>query len=203
MQLDLAQRSASLLVRAMAILLLLLVTVVVGLFASFPAGRVVLQQFDSVVERIPGVGAVYKSFRQMSDVMLDSDTANFRDVKLVEFPRDGTYTLGFETTETPEPIQKAAGEGTSGSGSPGIRTVFMPLAPNPVMGGFLAHIPEEHIMDVDMTVEVGIRTIVTTGVGVTGGDAEMPSGLSTDQMQTLHGQQTTMANPPEDEADDQ
>jgi hypothetical protein len=45
-------------------------------------------------------------------------------------------------------------------------TLFLPLAPNPVMGGHLAHIPEDRVYDVDMTVEEGIRTIVTSGVAV-------------------------------------
>lgn len=194
-QFQLAPDKANTLVRVMAVVLLLLVTLLVGLFATFRTGKVALKQFDMLVERIPGLGAVYKSFRQMGDVMLESETGNFQDVKLVEFPQDGAYTLGFETTETPAPIQDAAGR-------EGMRTLFLPLAPNPVMGGFLAHLPEEQVLDVDMTVEEGIRAVVTTGVGVAQAPEDVQAGLTPAQMMNLNGQETTMANRSEGEADD-
>jgi len=98
-------------------------------------------------------------------------------VKLVEYPHEGTYTLGFETTRTPKPIRDAAGDDS-------MRTLFLPLAPNPVMGGFLAHIPESRIRDVDMTVEEGMRTVVTTGVAVAGEDTD---GLSREELSRLTG----------------
>lgn len=194
-QFQLAPEKANTLVRVMAVLLLLLVTLLVGLFATFSTGRAALKQFDLLVERIPGLGAIYKSFRQMGDVMLESESGNFQEVKLVEFPQNDAYTLGFETTETPDPIEDAAGR-------EGMRTLFLPLAPNPVMGGFLAHIPEEQIMDVDMTVEEGIRAVVTTGVGVAQPGPDGQIGLTPQQMVNLNGQQTTMANQSESEADD-
>lgn len=194
-QLQLAPERATTLVRVMAVVLLLLVTLLVGLFATFSTGRAALKHFDTLVERIPGLGAVYKSFRQMGDVMLESESGNFRDVKLVEYPYQDSYMLGFKTTETPDAIQDAAGRD-------GMETLFLPIAPNPVMGGFLAHIPEEHVMDVDMTVEEGIRAIVTTGVAIAQSDGEEQVGLTPQQMADLNGQQTTMANRTETEADD-
>lgn len=165
------------------VLLVVALTILVGFVASFRSGERVLAYFDAALERVPGLGAVYKSFRQMSDVMLESDADNFQSVKLVEFPHDGAYTLGFSTTETPEPIEEAAGRHE-------MRTLFLPLAPNPVMGGFLAHVPEERVMDVDMTVEEGIRAVVTTGVAVA--EAETGSeGLSKARLEQLTGQDMT------------
>lgn len=184
-QLELAPNRASTLVRFLAVILLLLVTLLIGLFAQFRTGQIVLGQFDALIQRVPGIGAVYKSFRQMSDVMLESDTRNFREVKLVEFPKDDLYTLGFETAATPDAIQDAAGH-------EGMRTLFLPLAPNPVMGGFLAHVPEEHVRDVELTVEEGVRAIMTTGVGITGSRPTATPGLSPAQMRSLNGHGTTM-----------
>ncbi|MFB6220992.1 MAG: DUF502 domain-containing protein [Halolamina sp.] len=144
-------------------LILLWFILIVGLFTNAThLGERAVDYFDYFISQIPAIGGVYESFRQMSDVVLESDTQNFRDVKLVEFPHEGAYTLGFVTTETPAPLSGPAGHAE-------MLTLFLPLAPNPVMGGHLVHMPAEKVMDVDMTVEEGIRAIVTSGVAVSGG----------------------------------
>lgn len=159
----------------LAILLLGVATVLIGLAAIFQRGRRAISYFDILVERLPGIGGIYKSFRKMSDVLLESGSDNFQSVVLVEFPQYDVYTLGFETTETPAQIEAAAGEDD-------MLTLFLPLAPNPVMGGHLAHVPTELVTEVDMTIEEGLRTVVTTGVAVSGSDAE---GLSQQEMVEL------------------
>jgi uncharacterized membrane protein len=140
-------------------------------------GELAVDYFDAFIAAIPGIGSVYESFRQMSDVMLESDTQNFREVKLVEFPHEGAYTLGFVTTETPESLREPTGHAE-------MLTLFLPLAPNPVMGGHLVHMPAEKVMDVDMSVEEGIRAVVTSGVAVSGGGAGA-KGLSPEQLSEL------------------
>jgi uncharacterized membrane protein len=55
-------------------------------------------------------------------------------------------------------------------------TLFMPMAPNPVMGGHVVHVPTSRVYDIDMTVEEGLRSIVTSGVAT--GDAEEAAVLS-------------------------
>ncbi|MFB6104494.1 MAG: DUF502 domain-containing protein [Halobacteriaceae archaeon] len=165
-----------LIVQTGVVVLLGVLTVFVGFLATFQRGQEAISTFDILIERIPGLGGVYKSFRKMSDVLLESDTENFQSVVLVEFPHDGAYTLGFETTETPEEIEDAARED-------GMRTLFLPLAPNPVMGGFLAHVPEERVRPVDMTVEEGMRTVVTTGVAIT---HEEEASLSQEELRRLN-----------------
>jgi uncharacterized membrane protein len=159
-------------------LLLVVSILVVGLVVnSSRYGERAVDYFDYLMTSVPGIGSVYESFRQMSDVMLDSDTQNFREVKLVEFPHEGAYTLGFVTTETPEPVAAPTGHDR-------LLTLFLPLAPNPVMGGHLVHVPADRVMDVDMTVEEGVRAVVTSGVAV-GGATETSPGLSPDQLRSL------------------
>jgi uncharacterized membrane protein len=161
-----------------AIVVLVVVIVTVGLLARFQYGERVIDYFDYLITTIPGVGSVYNSFRRMGDAMLESGVEDFREVKLVEFPHDDVYVLGFETSRTPLPIQGAAGV-------EGMTTLFLPLAPNPVMGGFLAHVPDERVRSVDMTVEEAMRTIITSGIA-----ADEPGGefraLSTDELRTLN-----------------
>ncbi|MFC7098723.1 DUF502 domain-containing protein [Halobaculum marinum] len=160
------------------------VIVVMGLFINTTRlGAAAVDYFDAAAAHVPGIGSVYESFRQMSDVMLEEDTQNFREVKLVEFPHEGAYTLGFLTTETPDPLRAPTGHER-------MLTLFLPLAPNPVMGGHLVHMPADRVMDVDMTVEEGIRAVVTSGVAVSSGSGTSGpggDGLSEEQLRTLAG----------------
>jgi uncharacterized membrane protein len=149
-----------------AVLGLVLVVLVAGTIANMRYGDHLIDFFDYFIGAIPGIGTVYHSFRQMGDAMLESDVENFRSVKLIEFPHDGIYVIGFETAQSPPTVGNAVGEAEDG-----MITMFLPLAPNPVMGGFLTHIPEERVSDVDMTVEEGVRSIITSGMA-TGANAE-------------------------------
>jgi uncharacterized membrane protein len=168
--------SSQLFTQGLAVTLLTFVTLGIGVVATFRRGQQAITYFDVFVERLPGVGGIYKSFRKMSDVLLESDTENFQSVVLVEFPIADIYTIGFKTTETPPDIEAAADRDD-------MVTLFLPLAPNPVMGGHLAHVPREYVTEVDMSIEEGMRTVVTTGVAV-GGEQD---GLSQHEMVQLGG----------------
>jgi uncharacterized membrane protein len=147
------------LLELLTVAVLLAVVFAVGVVAEGRSGNSpgFTREFDEFVAAIPGVGTVYTSVRKMSDVLLESDTESFQDVKLVEFPHDETYMLCFLTAHPPEAVREAVGEDT-------MKTLFLPLAPNPVMGGFLINVPTERVYDVDLTVEEGVRAIVTSGV---------------------------------------
>jgi len=140
-----------------AVSILAVVIVGVGLLTRFRYGERVIDYFDYFIGMVPGAGAVYRSFRQMGEVILESGVENFRSVKLVEFPYDDVYVIGFETSDAAPAVMTAAGNGE-------MVTLFLPLAPNPVMGGFLTYIPRERVHDVDMTVEEAVRIVITSGI---------------------------------------
>lgn len=96
-------------------------------------------------------------------MMIESDAQDFRDVNFAKLPRESAYTLGFVTTRTPAALADSAGHDA-------MLTLFLPPAPNPVMGRHLAHLPESRVIDVEMTVEEGVRTVVTSGVADSGPD---------------------------------
>ena len=120
-------------------------------------GERLISAFDLVIASIPGLGTIYKSFRRMGDVMLGEDGENFQEVKLVECFGDDVFVLGFKTSDSPATIEDGANQGEMVS-------MFLPLAPNPVTGGFLTYVPKADVRDVDMTVEEGVRSILTSGV---------------------------------------
>jgi len=140
-----------------AVLVLGTCIIAIGILASVRGGEQLIDFVDFVISAIPGIGTVYNSFRRMGDVIVESDVSNFRDVKLVEFPQTDAYMIGFETNESPPSVCETVG-------NEDLLTVFIPLAPNPVMGGHLAHVPESQTMDVDMSVEDGVRSIITSGI---------------------------------------
>jgi uncharacterized membrane protein len=109
--------------------------------------------------------------------MLDEGGENFQDIKLVQCFGEDVYVLGFVTSESPETIETSTGHDDMVS-------VFLPLAPNPVTGGLLADVPESDVYDIDMTVEEGVRSILTSGVA-TGRGVEESAQLTMDDLKRV------------------
>ncbi|PSP75043.1 hypothetical protein BRC81_16275 [Halobacteriales archaeon QS_1_68_20] len=130
----------------------------VGLVAESGPTTGVQQRLGDAMEAVPGVGSMYSSVDRMSDVMLESDSQSFREVKLVEFPHADIYSLAFLTSE----IDGGTEDGDR------MQVLFVPLAPNPVMGGFMVCVPDHRVKDVDMSVDEAFQAIVTSGVAMTG-----------------------------------
>lgn len=168
-----ADEAPQLLLEAVTVVTLVALILFIGFVAEFrsDSGRI-SESFDALMARIPGLGSVYTGTRRMSEVLLEQDTQSFQEVKLVEFPREGAFMIGFLTANPPETIHTAADESS-------MQTLFVPLAPNPVMGGFLTHLPDERVHDVDLTVEQGIQSIVTSGAAIDprADDIDAPAGI--------------------------
>jgi uncharacterized membrane protein len=157
--LEIVPNATELVTDAIALAILVVLVVAVGTVTRNQYGERLIDYFDAIITALPGIGSVYQSFRRLGDVMLDSGMENFQEVKLVEFPYEETYVLGFETNRSPVTIRTAAQKADEE-----MLTMFLPLAPNPVMGGFLTHIPEDRVQPVDMTVEEAVQSIITSGI---------------------------------------
>lgn len=144
-----------LLVTALALGLLATLTTLLGFVVRFHAGEAAVRAVDGAIARVPGVGTFYGSVSRVMDSVLVGDSHSFQDVKLVESPSADHYMLGFLVAESPTAVQGALG--------PDVRTLFVPLAPNPVMAGYVVHADEEQLREVDMTVQEGISAIVSLG----------------------------------------
>jgi len=145
----------------------------VGAFASNFVGRKVVEGFERLVLRLPVVKGIYGSARQLIDAF-SSTNAAFRRVVAVEYPRPGVYTIGFLTrSDTQMPRE----------GEPPLRDVslvFLPTSPNPT-SGWLAVVPNAQVVPLDMSIEEGVKLIVSGGL-VTPGEAARgaapPGGLT-------------------------
>lgn len=160
-----------------ALTILLGVVLLVGTVGRNRYGEHIIDMVDLGIASIPGIGTVYKSFRRMGDVMLDETGENFQDVKLVECFGGEVYVLGFRTSDSPQTIENTAGHDEMVS-------MFLPLAPNPVTGGFLAYIPEDDVHDIDMTIEEGIRSILTSGIA-TGEGAQQRQQITMGDLESV------------------
>jgi len=159
---------AGLLANALAVIVLGALILAVGAITeSEYFGNRLEEGLDRGMARIPGIGSIYGTLDQVSEMLLESDTDSFQEVVLVEYPSEGSYSVAFKTAEPPAAVSESVD-------SHDMITVFMPMGPNPVMGGFILHLSPDRVHEVDLTVEEGISSIVSFGVAIDAEDHRDP-----------------------------
>lgn len=138
-----------------AVLLVALITIV-GLAASRQTGERFFGSVERGIKFLPIVRTIYFGVRQVGESLM-SRSAAYESVVLVEQYREGIYSVGFVTNESPTETRSVAGEP--------LYNVFLPNSPNPTAGR-LVMVPESDVHEVDMSVRRGLRLLVTTGLAV-------------------------------------
>ena len=110
---------------------------------------------ESLVEKIPFVRKIYKGSKQVVQSIAQADTTAFRKVVLLEFPRRGMLAIGFVTGSARGEVQEYTRED--------VLNVFVPTMPNPT-SGFLVFAPPEELTEIDMSIEDGIKYVVSGGI---------------------------------------
>lgn len=170
--------TSSLIPQIIAMLVLVgTVLVVGGVTESRVGGDRLKQRLDSTMAGIPGINSIYGPLDQISSMLLEGDTQNFQEVVLVEFPKEGSYSLAFQTSHPPEQVETVTGDED-------MLTVFMPMGPNPFMGGFILHLAQEEVYELDLSVEEGISSIISFGVAVEIDDHVENSPIDLDDLQS-------------------
>jgi len=154
---DLASYTANVeaVARVLAAAVIVLVVATLGFLAQRPTGQRLFGNLGRTVAVIPIVRTIYSTVRQMS-TSLSSGETSYDSLVLVEFPREGVYAIGLDTSRSPEAVADVAGEP--------VRNIFLPSSPNPA-GGRLILVPESQVYEVDMSVRQGMGLIMTTGAG--------------------------------------
>jgi len=140
--------------RVVALLVFLLLTIVLGWVTRLVVGRELVKLTEAVILRIPVLNKIYGFAKDVSDTMLAGKKTVFERVVLVEYPRPGVYAIGFVTNET-------EGEAQAKTKEPVI-SVFIPTTPNPT-SGFLALVPRDKAIAMDMTVAEGMKFVISGG----------------------------------------
>jgi len=138
----------------LGVILTLVVVAVTGLLMRNVFGQIVLRYWEGVLLRIPFVNTVYKGVKQDSDTLLSGNGNSFRKVLLVRYPHPQAWSLAFQTSVPGE---------VSGKFDEEYVAVFIPTTPSPV-NGFYFFIRKADTIELDMTVDVALRSIVSMGV---------------------------------------
>lgn len=129
-------------------------TIVGALTAGF-LGRLFLRISESFLNRIPAVRNLYGAVKQILETVLANQSSAFREVVLVEYPRRGMWVLAFITGQTEGEVQNLTEDD--------LVNIFVPTTPNPT-SGFLIFVPSRDLYHLDMTVEEGIKMVVSAGI---------------------------------------
>lgn len=127
---------------------------VVGFISKRLFGKILRRWFSRVVERVPGLSALYGAIRQMVDALSGQNKEMFRRVVLVEFPHPGSWSIGFVTHEQPEAFSEALGRK--------VVNVFVPNAPAPT-AGFILQVEPHQIRETQLGVSQAIGLLVSFG----------------------------------------
>jgi uncharacterized membrane protein len=135
--------------------LLLLVGWVATVFGRWLGGRPLLDFWDHLLGRIPGVGLLYGSTKSFGEAFFTSRGTTFKQVVLVPWPAPGVYRIGFIAARPGPSIRRRLGED--------VEVVFVPHTPNPA-SGFVHYYPKSQVIYLDWPVEEGLKVIVSGGV---------------------------------------
>jgi len=127
----------------------------IGLMARNFIGRWLLDTGERILQSIPLAGTVYKTLQQILETLFKDSKNRFRRVVMVEYPRQGVWSIGFVTGGVSEPIQAQL--------SQSVLSVFIPTTPNPTSGWY-AIFAEEEVINLDLSIEDAFRIIISGGI---------------------------------------
>jgi uncharacterized membrane protein len=143
----------------LGVLLTLFVVLVTGALARNFIGERLLRLWEALLARIPFVKSIYSSVKQVSDTLLSPSGQAFRKALLVQFPREGSWTIAFLTgTPGGDVANHLDGECVS---------VYVPTTPNPT-GGYFVMMRKADVIELDMSVDDALKYIISMGVVVPG-----------------------------------
>jgi uncharacterized membrane protein len=130
----------------------LIVVLVIGALASGIIGRLMLGWLDKLLKQVPIVKTIYSSARQLTDAVF-VNRSSLRKTVIAQYPRQGMFAVGFLTSD--DRVMLADGRKAL--------FVFFPTTPNPT-SGWLALIPETEVTETGMSIEEGLKLVVSGGV---------------------------------------
>jgi len=142
-------------VPGLGVLLTLLVVLLTGMAGASFIGRWFVLLGERIVNRIPLVRSVYGAIKNVLETILQDNKDAFRRVVLIEYPRPDLFVLAFVTSVNEGEVQHRTGEQVIG--------VFVPTTPNPT-SGFLLYVPEKDTIPLNMSVEDGMKCVISAGV---------------------------------------
>lgn len=149
----------------MGFVFLVLFIIAVGLVGTNFIGKKIVAMGEKLLHKIPVVRVIYTSIKKVVDTVSLTETPSFQKMVLITYPREPLKTLGIVCCDTPEGIT----EGEK------MLNVFVPTSPNPTTG-FLFMLPEKDTQPLKMSVEEGLKMIISFGMTNPDSLKEYPPG---------------------------
>ncbi|MCP4923687.1 MAG: DUF502 domain-containing protein [bacterium] len=127
----------------------------VGALMAGVFGRYFIHLSERILNKMPIVRGLYGAIKQIFETLLNNQSTAFRKVVMIEYPRKGIWSLGFITGVTKGEVQDLTEDE--------VVNVFIPTTPNPT-SGYLLFVPSQDIHSLDMSVEEGIKMVVSAGI---------------------------------------
>jgi len=137
------------------IVLFLVLLVIIGFFMKHFFGHKLFPFFERVFLKIPFVKMIYPAAKQIIDFIFFKDRRSFRSVVLIEYPKDGIYSVGFITNDGFAQAQDKTNQE--------LANVFIPNSPGPFTG-YVVMVPKKDLILLDISIEEGLRLVISGGV---------------------------------------
>jgi len=142
-------------VPGLGVILTLVIVFVTGVIGTNFFGARLVHLWHEILHRIPVVSSIYSSVKQISDTLFSSSGQAFRKALLVQWPREGVWTIAFLTgVPGGDAVRHLAGDYVS---------VYVPTTPNPT-GGYFVMLPRQDTIELDMSVDDALKYIISMGV---------------------------------------
>ena len=139
----------------LGLVILVLALILVGMFAAGFLGKFFLRLGEWIVYKVPLISSVYSVLKQIFETFFSTKTQAFSKVVMLEYPRKGIWILGFVSSDLQCELKEKC--------PTKMLSVFIPTTPNPT-SGFLIFVPEEDCIELDMSVEEGLKFVISGGL---------------------------------------
>lgn len=138
------------------LVIVILLIFLIGILTKMYFGKILIKILDNIIAKIPVARSTYNATKQVVDSFKNSTGSSFSKVVLVEFPRRDMWMIAFLVRDSLDFMESASTKEESCN-------VFIPTAPNPT-SGFVAVVPKKDIRELDISVEEGIKFVLSVGI---------------------------------------
>jgi uncharacterized membrane protein len=142
-------------VPGLGLIVVVLFLIFVGMLATNFLGRFFVRIGEGILDRLPVIRSLYGATKQILETVFANQSEAFREVVMVEYPRKDMWVIGFLTGTSKGEVQDKTGDD--------VVNIFVPTTPNPT-SGFLLFVPNKDVIRLNMSVEEGIKLVVSAGI---------------------------------------